>query len=80
MPSQTRIAESPAAFFAVAGGGLGENRSYFRARVVQPAGAFVWAIATNRHIRPGWTKRAKAGQNRRPAWGLHYVRQSWRLL
>jgi hypothetical protein len=46
MSSQTRIAESPAAFFAVAGGGLGENRSYFRTRVIQPAGAFVWAIAT----------------------------------
>ncbi|MGI8568883.1 MAG: hypothetical protein ACR2KT_07335 [Methylocella sp.] len=51
MPSQTGIAEGPQAFLAVAGGGLGENRSYFRARVVQPAGAFVSEIAANQHIR-----------------------------
>jgi hypothetical protein len=51
MPSQTGIAEGPAAFLAVTGGGLGENRSYFRPRVAQLAGAFVWVIATNQHIR-----------------------------
>jgi hypothetical protein len=63
MPSQTGITEGPAAFFVVAGGALGENRAYFRARMVQPPGAFVWAIATNQHIRLVRTKRAKAGQN-----------------
>jgi hypothetical protein len=47
MPSETGIAEGPAAFLAVTGGGLGENRSYFRAREFN----FVWAIAPNQHIR-----------------------------
>jgi hypothetical protein len=47
MPSETGIAEGSAAFLAVAGGGLGENRSYFRARVVQPAGAAERTRPTN---------------------------------
>src|SRR2546430_16423439 len=41
MLSQTEIPDGPGDFLPVAGGCLGENRFYSRARMVQPAGNFV---------------------------------------